>query len=185
MMMSSTFSEADYLTAIHGYISSVTGLAGKKIFRGNQSREVLPKKGAYCIYTPLFRRRVGTNLYNFDAKDCDDDTNGIDTLTALVLVDVQVDFYATDAAANAQALEIASRSYYGTTYFKTNKIDVRVCTADTPRNLTGIDASDQYEERWSVTITAEVNASWTADLPWFEDFSLITRNVSEDIPPTE
>ena len=67
--MSSTFTEADYLAALHGYISSVTGLAGKKIFRGNQSREVLPKKGAYCIYTPLFRRRVGTNLYNFDAKD--------------------------------------------------------------------------------------------------------------------
>ena len=107
-------------------------------------------------------------------------------MTALVLVDVQVDFYADYAAQNAQMLEIASRSYMGTNYFKAAGVDVRVCTAQNPRNLTGIDASNQYEERWSVTITVEINSALTQKLPWFEDVTWNRFiNVDTEFPPTE
>lgn len=178
--------EADFMLALHGYIVAVTGLDGGVVFRGNQSRMVLPKKGAYCIYTPIIRQRRGTNLYNFDAEGLPDDKNGTDSLTALVLVDVQVDFYADNASQNAQALEIASRSYIGTDYFKGEGVDVRVVTAQSPRNLTGIDASNQYEERWSVTITTEINSAYTELLPWFEDVTFNAfKNVDVYFPPTE
>ena len=193
--------EADFMLALHGYISHVTGLDGIRIFRGNQSRMVLPKSGAYCIYTPIIRQRRGTNVYAFDAEGLPDNENGVDTMTALILIDVQVDFYADNASQNAQALEIASRSYIGTDYFKGEGVDVRVVTAQSPRNLTGIDASNQYEERWSVTITTEVNWSITANLPWFEDvyfrrqtgttpsgehiYSDGIINVDAEYPPTE
>lgn len=178
--------EADFMLALHGYIVAVTGLDGARVFRGNQSRMVLPKSGAYCIYTPIIRQRRGTNVYAFDATNKPDDENGVDTMTALILVDVQVDFYADSASQNAQALEIASRSYIGTDYFKGEGVDVRVCTAQSPRNLTGIDASNQYEERWSVTITAEINAGITQNLPWFEDFTFqAIKNVDVYFPPTE
>ena len=183
-----TLTEADFMSALHGYIVAATGLDGKVVFRGNQSRMVLPKKGAYCIYTPLFRRRRGTNLYRFDAVGKPDDKNGVDSLTALVLVDVQVDFYMDNAAQNAQALEITSRSYYGTDYFKTLDplVDVRVVSSETPRNLTGIDQSDQYAERWSVTIICEINSIWSTDLPWFEDVTYKAfKNVDVYFPPTE
>jgi hypothetical protein len=178
--------EADFMTALHGYIVAVTGLDGGVVFRGNQSRMVLPKKGAYCIYTPIIRQRRGTNLYRFDAEGLPDDKNGTDSLTALVLIDVQVDFYADYAAQNAQMLEIASRSYMGTNYFKAAGVDVRVCTAQNPRNLTGIDASNQYEERWSVTITAEINSALIQKLPWFEDVTMkALKNVDVYFPPTD
>lgn len=191
--------EADFMTALHGYIVTVTGLDGGVVFRGNQSRMVLPKSGAYCIYTPIIRQRRGTNVYTFDATDKPDNENGVDSMTALVLIDVQVDFYVDGAAQNAQALEIASRSYYGTDYFKAAGVDVRVCTAQNPRNLTGIDASNQYEERWSVTITTEINCGITQLLPWFEDVQFRTvvpgtdppeytegiKNVDVYFPPTE
>ena len=193
--------EADFMLALHGYIANVTGLDGIRIFRGNQSRMVLPKSGAYCIYTPIIRQRRGTNVYAFDAEGLPDNENGVDTMTALILIDVQVDFYADNASANAQALEIASRSYIGTDYFKGEGVDVRVVSAQNPRNLTGIDASNQYEERWSVTISTEVNSSITANLPWFEDvyfrrqtgttpsgepiYSDGIINVDAEYPPTE
>ena len=193
--------EADFMLAPHGYIANVTGLDGIRIFRGNQSRMVLPKSGAYCIYTPIIRQRRGTNVYAFDAEGLPDNENGVDTMTALILIDVQVDFYADNASANAQALEIASRSYIGTDYFKGEGVDVRVVTAQNPRNLTGIDASNQYEERWSVTITTEVNSSITANLPWFEDVHFRRQtgttpsgepiysdgivNVDAEFPPTD
>lgn len=190
--------EADFMTALHGYIVAVTGLDGKVVFRGNQSRMVLPKKGAYCIYTPIIRRRRGTNVYQYDAAGKPDDKNGVDSISTLVLVDVQVDFYADNAAQNAQALEIASRSYLGTDYFKQLEIPVavRVCTAENPRNLTGIDASNQYEERWSVTITTEINPGITNELPWFEDVQFRRKlpdgtyaegivNVDAEFPPHE
>ena len=181
-----SLTEADFLTALHGYIVAVTGMDGKTVFRGNQSRMVLPKKGAYCIYTPIIRHRRGTNLYNFDADGLPDDENGVDSISALILVDVQVDFYADNAAQNAQMLEIASRSYMGTNYFKASGVDVRVCTSESPRNLTGIDASNQYEERWSVTITTEINSTLVTDLPWFEDVTLKAfKNVDVYFPPTE
>lgn len=174
--------EPDFMAALHGYIQTVTGLDGKVIFQGNQSRMVLPKSGAYCIYTPLLRQRRGTNLYDFDAAGLPDNKNGTDNITALILVDVQCDFYETDAMQNAQALEIASRSYLGTDYFKQNNISVRVVTADAPRNLTGIDASNQYAERWTVTVTAEVNSAITNMLPWFEDVH-IRHHVHGTEPP--
>ena len=180
--------EADFMAALHGYISSVTGLEEKRIFRGQQSRMVLPKSGAYCIYTPIIRRRRGTNAYLFNAIGKLDNKNGDDAITALVLVDVQVDFYADDSAQYAQALEMASRSYMGTDYFKRRQkpLDVRVVTAENPRNLTGIDQSNQYEQRWSVTITAEINAVLTNDLPWFEDVTFEKFvNVDAEFPPTE
>ena len=178
--------EADFLTALHGYIAAVTGLDGGRIFRGNQSRMVLPKSGAYCIYTPIIRQRRGTNCYDFNAAGLPDDKNGADTITALVLVDVQADFYDENAAQNAQMLEIASRSYMGTNYFKASGVDVRVCTAENPRNLTGIDESNQYEERWSVTITTEINAAIVNSLPWFEDVTYKAfKNVDVYFPPTE
>jgi hypothetical protein len=181
-----SLTEADFLTALHGYIVAVTGMDGKTVFRGNQSRMVLPKNGAYCIYTPIIRQRRGTNVYDFDAAGLPDDKNGADKMTALVLVDVQCDFYADYAAQNAQMLEIASRSYMGTNYFKAAGVDVRVCTAQNPRNLTGIDASNQYEERWSVTITTEINSTLAQGLPWFEDFTLkAIKNVDVFFPPTE
>ena len=173
--------EADFMAALHGYIVAVTGLDGARVFRGNQSRMVLPKNGAYCIYTPIIRQRRGTNVYDFDAEGLPDNKNGVDSISALVLVDVQVDFYADYAAQNAQMLEIASRSYMGTNYFKATGVDVRVCTAQNPRNLTGIDASNQYEERWSVTITTEINCGITQKLPWFEDVKF--QRVKEVIPP--
>ena len=180
--------EADFMGALHGYISTVTGLNEALIFRGQQSRMVLPKNGAYCIYTPIIRQRRGTNVYRFDAEGLPDNKNGVDSLTALVLIDVQVDFYADDAAQNAQALEIASRSYVGTDYFKQRQkpLDVRVVTAQSPRNLTGIDESNQYEQRWSVTITAEINSVWSQKLPWFEDVTWKQfKNVDVFFPPTE
>lgn len=174
--------EADFMAALHGYIIAVTGLDGARVFRGNQSRMVLPKKGAYCIYTPIIRQRRGTNCYDFDAAGLPDNENGVDSISALVLIDVQVDFYADYAAQNAQMLEIASRSYMGTNYFKASGVDVRVCTAQNPRNLTGIDASNQYEERWSVTITTEINCGITQNLPWFEDVQ-IRRVIPGTDPP--
>ena len=191
--------EADFMAALHGYIVAVTGLDGARVFRGNQSRMVLPKNGAYCIYTPIIRQRRGTNCYDFDAAGLPDNENGTDRISALVLVDVQVDFYADYAAQNAQMLEIASRSYMGTNYFKASGVDVRVCTAQNPRNLTGIDASNQYEERWSVTITTEINCGLANSLPWFDDvqFSAVIpgtnppeytegiKNVDVYFPPTD
>ena len=173
--------EADFMTALHGYISSITGMDGKRIFRGYQSRMVLPKDGQYCIYTPIIRQRRGTNVYDFDAEGKLDTENGIDNISALILIDVQVDFYGENAMSHAQTIEIASRSYLGSNYFKQTGTDVRVCTATNPRNLTGIDTSNQYESRWMVTLTVEVNSTIASSLPWFVDVHF--RRAVEVIPP--
>lgn len=191
--------EADFLTALHEFISAVTGLDESRIFRGQQSRMVLPKKGAYCIYTPILRQRRGTNVYKFNVAGVPDDENGTDSITALVMVDVQVDFYADSAAYNAQSLEIASCSYLGSDFFKAKNVDVRICGSNNPQNLTGVDPSNQYEERWSVTIQVIVNSTFENGLPWFEDVKFRHKiagtdpaqyedgfiNVDVNFPPTE
>lgn len=175
--------EADFMTALHGYIAEITGMDGERIFRGYQSRMVLPKSGDYCIYTPILRNRRGTNVYNFDAAGMPDDENGVDTISALVLIDVQCDFYGSSAMLDAQAVEMASRSYLGTDFFRGQ--DVHVVSSEPPRNLTGVDQSNQYEERWSVTITVEVNSTIENSLPWFEDASVNIVNVDVAFPPVE
>ena len=51
-------SEADFMTAVNDLLIKITGIEQSRLFRGNQSREVLPADGEFIIYTPITRGRI-------------------------------------------------------------------------------------------------------------------------------
>ncbi len=174
-------SEVDFLSWIYDYILFVTSIDGSRVFRGNQSREVLPSDNEYCIYTPILRKRRGTNVYSFDAEDCDDDTNGTETFTGSVEMEIQVDFYGSTAARFAQGMETAARSELANRYFVRENVPLRVLYCTEPRDLTGLDASMQYVPRWTISIMVQFDSAVAYNCPWFEEV-YFRRRVTV-IPP--
>ena len=70
-----TLSEADILSEVYDLLAYICD--GVTIIRGNQSREVLPSDDDFIIYTPLYKKRVGTNINSFNAKGVSDISNGL------------------------------------------------------------------------------------------------------------
>ena len=58
----------DYMSAVYDLIAYVTNINGNKIFRGNQSREVMPRDNDYIVYTPITQKRIGTTSLRFTQK---------------------------------------------------------------------------------------------------------------------
>ena len=52
--------EADIMSEVYDFLAHVC--ENVPIIRGNQSREALPSDDDFIIYTPLYKRRVGTNV---------------------------------------------------------------------------------------------------------------------------
>jgi hypothetical protein len=135
---------------------------------------VLPSSGNYCIYTPIIRRRTGTNITTFDAAGVSPDQDGESRKDAMVAVDIQLDFYGPQAAELAQGLEIFVHSLDCLEFEKQNNLGVRVMQCTDPQDATRVDDTRQYINRWFVVITVSVLSTLTNQLPWFDgvDFEL-------------
>lgn len=178
--------EVDFETWLSRFIRHVTGMDEAAVFRGNQSRMVLPPTNEYCIYTPLYRSRIGTNVYSFDGAEVPDAENAPETYTESVDTTVQIDFYGPNASRYAQGMETAARADIANRYFRQNEVDLRVLYSTAPRNLTGLDASQQYVSRWSVDLHVQFDTAISEGVPWFEDVSFSAiKEVDTSFPPTK
>lgn len=182
--------EPDFMADVFDLIKYVTGLDGSKIFRGNQSREVLPESGDFCIFTPISRTRVGTNVTAFDAKDIPDSQNGIETDSALVRIDIQLDFYGDNAMRMAQGIEVFAVSLRCNQRLWHLKSKTRVLYASNPYDATIVDETRQYIPRWITTLSICITTSVEDGQPWFQDLHLHGTKLKDDYdpesgPPTE
>lgn len=178
--------EIDFMAAVFDFIVEFTGIGEAVVMRGYQSHMVPPDDDEFCIFTPINRTRRGTNIRDFTAVGVPDDENGTEKETQGVEIDVQIDFYGENADRYAQAIDTAAHSIFTNSYFRNNGHDIRCLTSDSPRNLTGIDETETYATRWSVTVTFIIESAISADLPWFEDITVkAVKNVDVYFPPNE
>ncbi len=176
--------EVDFMSAVYDFIVNFTGIDEAVVFRGYQSQMSLPDDDEFCIYTPINRSRVGTNLRDFTAAGVPDDENGTEKETQGVSIDMQIDFYGENADRYAQAIDTAAHSLFANKYFENNGHAIRCLYSDSPRNLTGIDETNQYAIRWSVTVTFMIESAIAESLPWFEDITMAAvKNVDVYFPP--
>lgn len=176
--------EVDFMAGVFDFIVEFTEIDENVVFRGFQSQMVLPDDDEFCIFTPINRSRIGTNKRDFNAIGVPDDENGIEAETQGVAIDVQIDFYGENADRMAQAIDTAAHSLMANKFFRRNGYDVRCLYSTSPQNLTGIDETNQYAIRWSVTATFLIESAISEDLPWFEDITLANiKNVDVYFPP--
>jgi hypothetical protein len=159
--------EADVLSEVYGLLAYVTSL--DNIFRGNQSREVLPADDNFVIYTPIVKRRVGTNVKTFNAKGVPDSANGTYGDKSLVLVDIQIDCYGENANEYAQMINLFAYSIVCRDWLVSQNMGIRVCNCTDPQQVDLIDDTRQYCNRYMVTLTVCFDSNLLMGIPWFED----------------
>jgi hypothetical protein len=179
-----TLSEADYMSEVYDLIHYLSNLDEDRIFRGNQSREVLPEDDSFIIYTSLFRKRIGSNITTFDAEECDDDENGDYADTMLSQVDIQIDYYGEEAQAMAQNMEIFAHSPLCLAWLRKNGKAIRVLHCTEPSDITYVAETEQYVPRWMVTLSICFNSNSESKSPWYEDVTMkAIKNVDVYFKP--
>lgn len=176
----------DYMTEVYDLLAYITNIGDGRIFRGYQSREVLPADNDYIVYTPITSTRHGTNIATLHAKGVEPDSNAPDTDQKLLQIDLQIDCYGHNAFAYAQGIETFAHAGRCNEWLKQNKMGMHVLYANDPFNATIVDDTHQYVTRWTVTLAILTVVSVTDDIPWVEDLSISSlKNVDVAFPPNE
>lgn len=163
----------------------VTG--NSQIFRGNQSREVLPEDNDYIVYTPITQKRIGTNIATLHAEDVKPTDDAPEQNSKLLQIDLQVDCYGDKSFAYAEGLETFAGSGRCNDWLTQNGAGIRVLYASDPMDGTLVDDTQQYVTRWIVTLSICLTVSNTDSIPWIEEVEVNVVPKAEDspVPPIE
>jgi hypothetical protein len=172
--------EADFNSAVYDLIDYVTAYDSNVIYRGNQSREVKPPDNNYCVFTPITRKRVGTNIMQYDAAGKLDTENGDYSDIVLVTMDIQVDCYGEYADNEAQKLETFCQSLLCNSWLDYNNAGIRVFYTSSPVDATYIDDTKQYNKRYIITLSICFSAEISNGVPWFDDVRIKGTHIDPD-----
>lgn len=170
----------DFMTDVYDLLYYVTG--NSQIFRGNQSREVLPKDNDYVIYTPITQKRIGTNIATLHAEDVEPTDNAPEQNSKLLQIDLQVDCYGDKSFAYAEGLETFAGSGRCNDWLVQNGAGIRVLYASDPMDGTLVDDTRQYVTRWIVTLSICLTVYNTDSIPWVEEVEVNVVPKAEDSP---
>lgn len=129
-----------------------------RLYRGYENRNALPGVQDYTVYAIDSTARVGTNVNDF-AQTVDD------TMITKVLREytVTVDFFSNSqetARSRAANLEGLANCYIGIDYFSAQ--DIALTYAEEPQYLPYTDLTEQYIQRYRVTLHLTVWEEYTA-----------------------
>lgn len=175
----------DFMADVYDLLYYVTG--NSQIFRGNQSREVLPKDNDYVIYTPITQKRIGTNIATLHAEDVEPTDNAPEQNSKLLQINLQVDCYGDKSFAYAEGLETFAGSGRCNDWLVQNGAGIRVLYASDPMDGTLVDDTRQYVTRWIVTLSICLTVSNTDSIPWVEEVEVNVVPKADDspVPPSQ
>lgn len=173
----------DFMTEVNDLLMYITGIPQERLFRGNQSREVLPRENDYIVYTPITQTRIGTNISTLYADNVQPTQNAPETDQKLLQVDVQVDCYGSKAFAYAEGIETFAGSLKCINWLRQQKMGIRVLYASNPLDATLVDDTRQYVTRYVVTLSLAVPVSVTTLGPWIEEIDVTPNSISEPYDP--
>lgn len=173
----------DFMTEVNDLLMYITGIPQERLFRGNQSREVLPRENDYIVYTPITQTRIGTNVATLYADNVQPTQNAPETDQKLLQIDVQVDCYGSKAFAYAEGIETFAGSLKCINWLRQQKMSIRVLYASNPLDATLVDDTRQYVTRYVVTLSLAVPVSVTTLEPWIEEINVTPNSISEPYDP--
>lgn len=180
----------DFMADIYDLLNYVTG--NDQIFRGNQSREVLPVDNNYIVYTPIAQKRIGTNVATLNAEGVAPENNAPETNSKLLQIDLQIDFYGVNAFSFAEGLETFSKAGRCNDWLEQNDKGIRVLYASDPIDATLVDDTHQYINRWYTVLSICTTISITDSIPWIEEIEVVpvpkydpTPGPTPDPPPSQ
>lgn len=144
---------------IKNFIAVNINVAPELIYMFNQNSAVLPKNKEYIII-----QLTGKEIVSLPVRENE-------TLSQLSALNFQIDCYGQSIA-----YEWSTRLYMLLNSIEANedlrKIGLSVITCNAPINLTGIDFSDQYLERWSVNTSIEITDEITISTKYIDGIDI-------------
>lgn len=140
-----------------------------------QVNRVAMDTGAFCMLTPLFFKRLSTT------REVPNDTGSTATssvrLTEVRQADIQVDIYGVRAADRAIALETVFRSGHAYDLIKARDKRVAPLYASEAMQAPFINAGEQWEQRYTVTLSLQVHITVEVPQAYFDRISVTTEQV--------
>lgn len=161
-------------------------LAPDNIIQGWQNRAALPAgTNEYAVVSILFDRQHGTTVETFAASESNTVPPGKVTASALVEVNVQIDFCSKNDTARTRTrrLALVARSSLGVQFF--NDRGMSCLYADDARDISFVGDAQQFVRRWMTTLRLTLWEGVSADFDYFNRVAISRlENVDVHHPPT-
>ena len=153
---------------------------GQHVLPGYANDQTLPADGGdFCVYTPLFLSRRGTNVEDWGQAQAG--TLGLGEYVETVW---QIDCYSASMVAAQQmasTFELIARSAVGVDFFKPRSIDCLY--GESLRNLSLVLDSRKYVSRWSLELHLGFWKQVSVQFDFFSSVAVDVVNVDCRFPP--
>jgi hypothetical protein len=176
-----SFTEADIFVVLQALLVQMLP-TGIEVVRSQVNRTPEPHGADFITMTPLFRVRLETNTDTyFDGFFTS--VPGVKSALAPIRFDVQIDVHGPASGDNAQIISTLWRDEFATSYFDASTIDAQALYASDPRQMAFINAESQFEDRWAVDLSMQVNQVVQLDQQFADH--LVTGLIDVDVvyPP--
>lgn len=163
----------DVIGAMYDLVAKFASIPADNILPAWPDREALPFP-SYAVITLINLGRRGTNSTDF-TFDPNTEEDGELTESVMRETMVQIDFVGADAADNAGKFELLSRSATFCDFLE--PYGISPLFADTPREMTKPDGTDQFAVRYVITLTISYWDETSVAVPWFDDATLTTEVI--------
>ncbi|CAI1839791.1 Uncharacterised protein [Serratia grimesii] len=177
MAASISISDDDITTALRGFLLS---LISTEVVLAQENRVPMPVSD-FCTMTPLGVNGLSTNRYSY--TDPGTVTGGSQQTTRTNVWRCQLDFYGETAQSNSLIVATMVRSEYAVEQFKSMGYDIRPLYSGEPHQTTMINGEQQYESRWTLDFSAQVNAVITTPMQFMDIIDIGLVEVDTKFPP--
>lgn len=175
-----SFTEADIFVVLQALLVQMLP-TGIEVVRAQVNRTPEPHGADFITMTPLFRARLETNTDTY--FDGFPSAPGVKSALAPTRFDVQIDVHGPASGDNAQIISTLWRDEFATSYFDASTIDAQALYSSDPRQMAFINAESQFEDRWTVDLSMQVNQVVQLDQQFADH--LVTGLIDVDVvyPP--
>ena len=178
--MSATISitQSQLQTALRSFLLGLLG-SSWQVIEGQDNRAPMPV-GNFVVMTSMTAGYIATPEESWSAGSVNP---GVDNVRTSSQWRCQLDFYGVGAQDAATAVSRIVRTAYACDQFTAAGVDMQPLYAEEPKNLTMINAENQYESRWSFDFIAQFNPVVTVPLDFATGLTVVPAEVDAVFPP--
>jgi len=180
MPLTVTPNEETVITALRAFLADVVP-ADFEIVQAQGNKVPEPRSPNFILTTMLRRSRLATNV-SVDGGLVDDfPTESL--VFQPTQFDYQIDVHGDLGGDAAQIITTTMRDPYATTFFELNSPEVSPLYANDPRQMPFTNGEQQYENRWVVEISLQVDPSISYPQQYANTLTIVPVSVEADFPP--
>jgi len=165
-------------TALRSFLLGLLG-TGWQVIEGQDNRAPMPL-GNFVVMTSLTAGYIATPEESWVPGSSNP---GVDNVRTSSQWPCQLDFYGPGAQDAATAVSRVIRTEYACDQFTASGVDMQPLYAEEPKNLTMINAENQYEPRWSFDFIAQFNPVVSTPLDFADSLTVELAEVDTVFPP--